>query len=295
VTVPISAWLIVVAWRKLPASGRAPNLPRLPLERLGLLALAVVAVAAAGQLHERLWQVALVLIALALMWFTFHRDHRAVGNLFPRGALDMRTQTGLAYWVVICVSISYATISLFMPLVLQRVHGVTPLFAGGFNMLMSIMWSIGAAAVAGTVGRRQRVSMVIGAAFMAIGAAGLAIGTAEAPTWVVAVFASFVGLGIGANNVILFNWVMSHASKGEETLTASSLPAIRSIGVAFGSALSGVIANSAGLTETADAASVARAVDWVYGFDVIPALLATALTVRLVTASRARAHDSPIR
>ena len=295
VTVPISVWMVVVAWRRLPVSGRAPNLPRLPLERLGLLALAVVAVAAAGQLNERALQLALIAVAVALMWFTFHRDNTSSSHLFPHGALDVRTQTGLAYWVVICVSISYATISLFMPLVLQRVHNVTPLFAGSFNMLLSVMWSVGAVAVAGMTGWRQRAAMVVGAAFMAIGAAGMAIGTAEAPTWVVAVFASFVGLGIGANNVILFNWVMSHASKGEETLTASSLPAIRSIGVAFGSALSGVIANSAGLTETADAASVARAVDWVYGLDVIPALLATALTVRLVTASHARAHDSATR
>ena len=289
-TVPLSAWLVIVAWRRLPPSGRAENLPRLPLERLGLLAISVIAVAAAGQLRVLPIQLALLVGAVALMWFTFHRDNAAPSRLFPRGALDALTQTGMAYWVVICVSLAYTTVTLFMPLVLQRVHGVTPLFAGGFNMLLSVMWSVGATVVAGTTGRYQRAAMVGGAALMTIGAGGLAIGTAEAPIWLIAIFGSLIGLGIGANNVLLYTWIMSHAAKGEETITASSIPAIRSIGVAFGSALSGLIVNSAGLTESADGAIVSYAIDWVYGLDVIATLLTTALTFRLVTASNARAR-----
>ncbi len=296
-TVPLSAWFVVMAWRRLPPSAPAQDLPRLPIERLILLALGVVSVAAVGQVRAVPLQGALILIAVFLIWFTFQRDHNASLRLFPRGALDIFSATGMAYWIVICISIAYATVTLFLPLVLQAVHGAPPLFAGYFNMLLSVMWSVGAFAVAGMTGARHSAAMIVGAAFIAIGVAGLALGGAEAPIWYLAAFATFVGLGIGCNNVLLFTWVMARAAKGEETVAASSLPVMRSLGVAFGSALSGVIANGAGLDRSASAETVTGAIYWIFGFDVIPALITIALTVQLVLTARARsrAHESSTR
>lgn len=294
-TMPLSAWFVVVAWRKLPPSDTARNLPRLPIERLILLALGVVSVAAVGRVESLPLQAVLIVAAVSLIWFTFQRDNDASSRLFPRGALDVFSAAGMAYWIVICISIAYATVTLFLPLVLQAVHGAPPLFAGYFNMLLSIMWSVGAFLVAGMIGVRRDAAMIVGAALTAIGAAGLAIGGAESPIWYLAIFATCVGLGIGANNVLLFTWIMARAAKGEETVAASSLPVMRSLGVAFGSALSGVIANSAGLDRSASAETVTHAIYWIFGFDVIPALITTALTVWLVIAARAHTRNSATR
>jgi hypothetical protein len=82
-------------------------------------------------------------------------------------------------------------------------------------------------------------------------------------------------------NVHMVSKSISVAEKGEENITSSSLATVRSIGVAFGSALSGLVANLAGL-DPASAASVVKAVTWVYIWDLAPIAVALVLMLRFV-------------
>jgi hypothetical protein len=89
-------------------------------------------------------------------------------------------------------------------------------------------------------------------------------------------------------NVHMVSKSISVAEKGEENITSSSLATVRSIGVAFGSAVSGLVANLAGLDPTS-AASVVKAVTWVYIWDLVPIALALVLMLRFVRMLAARA------
>jgi hypothetical protein len=73
---------------------------------------------------------------------------------------------------------------------------------------------------------------------------------------------------------------MSAARTGEESITASSLSTIRSLGMAFGAALAGTVANVAGLQEMATTEAVRTAVTWVYLFNIVPLALAALVVVR---------------
>jgi hypothetical protein len=85
---------------------------------------------------------------------------------------------------------------------------------------------------------------------------------------------------------------MRHARPGEETLTASSIPTIRSLGIAFGAAGAGVIANGAGLTNDLLPADVSRAVLAVLGIGVLAPMGALLLAIRF-TALVARRAATP--
>jgi len=73
---------------------------------------------------------------------------------------------------------------------------------------------------------------------------------------------------------------MGVARPGEESITASSLPTIRALGMAFGTAVASTVGNIAGLQELATPDTVRTAVTSVYLFNVLPLLLAAMVAAR---------------
>jgi hypothetical protein len=96
--------------------------------------------------------------------------------------------------------------------------------------------------------------------------------------------ASFlVGFGTGMHNVHLVARTLGNAPPGEERAIAGALPSIRQLGTAFGAAGAGILANMAGLDTVADAEVVGRAVTFIYGFNVLPLIVAALFMMRFVS------------
>lgn len=286
--VPLMLGFMVVAWRKILDSKRVRSGPAWPLGRLALLAAGVMGLAISGQVEALASRTAYIGAGSALVYLAFRLDSRAKSRLFPTTAIDLRTTTGTAYWILILISITYTAITIFMPLVLQLAHGISLLWIGYYNGIFSVAWSAGSFAAAGLRGERERDALIGGMIVAAGGIALLAIGGATAPLWLMAIAMLVLGLGIGATNVIVFTWAMKYAAKGEESITAAGLPTMRSLGVAFGSAAAGFVANSAGLDEQAINTSIENVVYWVYGLDVLPPLFAAAFATWLAALVRRR-------
>ena len=85
----------------------------------------------------------------------------------------------------------------------------------------------------------------------------------------------------------MVNWTMTAADPGEESVTASSIPTVRSLGIAFGASSAGLIANTAGLGDGISVETVTMAANWVYGVAVVPAALIALLAFRLLWLRRA--------
>jgi predicted MFS family arabinose efflux permease len=90
----------------------------------------------------------------------------------------------------------------------------------------------------------------------------------------------------------LMNWTMSLARKGEETITASSIQTIRSLGIAFGAAGAGIIANHAGLGTGITVETVTRSVTSVQAVAAVAPFAAVFLSALLVTHRRRRDAQS---
>jgi MFS family permease len=283
--VPIgAAFLIGVLW-KIPRSADQATADsralRFPIWRVALLGLGVLCVGTSGQVGSGALRIALIVAAGLIVSYAFARDADAENRLFPSQPLSLSAPVGLAYWGHIFVSMAYIAVSIYLPLVLTVLHGMAPLYVGFANGVMSIGWSIAAAMVTGLHGRRERRVVIAGPICLMIGSTGLALvaQSGGAFAWVM-VCAPLVGVGIGIFHVHMTARVMSAARAGEESITASSLSTIRSLGMAFGAALAGTVANVAGLHEVATAETVRAAVTWVYLFNIVPLTLAVVVAAR---------------
>ena len=86
-----------------------------------------------------------------------------------------------------------------------------------------------------------------GPIFLVVSVAGFlsSIWLGSLPLLLVACF--FLGFGVGVHHVHLGARTMAAAREGEETITASSMSMVRSLGQAIGTATAGMVANMAGL------------------------------------------------
>jgi hypothetical protein len=51
-------------------------------------------------------------------------DRYAVAPLLPSDAFSLRSATGTALWMVLLLSVAYSPLAIYVPLFLQRLHGV---------------------------------------------------------------------------------------------------------------------------------------------------------------------------
>jgi hypothetical protein len=75
---------------------------------------------------------------------------------------------------------------------------------------------------------------------------------------------------------------METAGAGEQRSTAAALTSVRSIGTAFGAAIAGVVATTAGLGDATEPHAVGHAVSAVYTFCWIPFGLAVLFMLRFI-------------
>jgi len=100
------------------------------------------------------------------------------------------------------------------------------------------------------------------------------------------VLTGLIGFGIGGCNLHLVAQTMRIAEPGFESLTASSIPTIRSLGISFGAAIAGLIANTAGLAGGVSIGTVAAAATWVYGATMLAPAVSLLLAIRIIRLRR---------
>jgi MFS family permease len=255
---------------------------RVPFLRFGTLAAGVVCVAAGGSVSGIAPRVFLIAAAVALVGLTFGLDRRAADNLFPRGALSMGAPIGLALWILALHGMTQTSVTLFLPLLLQVVHQVSPVVINFLSIVISMGWTTGTFTVSGWSGKRERLALVSGPVIATSGLACLTAVTLLPGLALMTASAFVMGIGIGVYNVHLVARAMDSVTSGEHRSTAAALTSIRSIGTAFGAAIAGVVANVAGLGNATEPEAVGHAVTAVYMFCCIPFGLAALLMLRFV-------------
>jgi MFS family permease len=283
--VPIVAIFAVLAWTRIPdeapadASARQPGFPVL---RIILLASGVLAASLSGPVDSAWFRGLLIVGALALVALTFRVDDRSPVRMYPSRALSLSSPVGLALMILFTGGMAQTSINLFVPLLLQVVHGVTPLFISFVSIVISGGWTLGTFVVSGWSGKSERIALICGPMLMLGGLAVMAA-TARLPMlWVITIAAFLFGLGVGIHNVHLIARTMARAAKGEERITSSAMPSIRSLGTAFGAAMAGGLSTAAGLGNATDPVAVGRAVTWVYGANLLPLVISVMLMILLV-------------
>lgn len=155
---------------------------RLPVRRLGLLSLAVLGVAYAGNAGSAGWTIlSLVGGIAALLLFVRLDGQSGADRLWPRGALNLRRPTGAALVMVLAMNIAMMGLATYGPLLMDRIHGTEPLVAGYIVAGISIAWTLAAVAVSGQPEGRDRFFIVLGMSLAVASVAGLAYAVPAGP------------------------------------------------------------------------------------------------------------------
>jgi MFS family permease len=275
ITAPVLLPLSLLAWRTLPPGEIQRAAGPVPLLRLALLGIGVLGVAASGQVLSLVLRLVLIGSAAILVGWAFYRDASAANRLFPSQPLSLHTSVGTASWIFLLFGITTSQATVFLPLIVHVLYGVSLLEAGYITALLSMAWTITALYSASLLDRWVRVAVVLGPLVMVSGGVGLAASIAHGPLPLVGLCVSLIGAGIGLCFAHISSWRIAAARSGESILTASSIPTIQSLGIAFGAAIAGLVANTAGLATDLSLATVTAAAAWVYQLGIIaPAVLA---------------------
>jgi MFS family permease len=199
---------------------------------------------------------------------------------------------GTATWIFFLFGVMASQVSVFLPLVVQVLHGVSPLGAGYFSALRSLAWTAAALCSAGLQGRGVRRAILSGPLVLTCGVVGQALVVVNGSLFLLGSFVVLTGVGIGLCFAHISSWSMTAARPGEEERTASCIPMAQSLGIAFGAATAGVVANMAGLAAGVSPFTVAAAATWVYGLSTVAPAVITGLAFRFLWLHRV--HPSPL-
>ncbi|WP_089944167.1 MFS transporter [Candidatus Entotheonella palauensis] len=278
---PVLLLLSMLAWSTLPPMPRQGMGERLPLLRLLLLGTGVLAVGWSGQVASLEWRLVLLAVACLFVGSTFQLDRQIVNRLFPSRPLSLQTQVGTGYWIFFLYGMTTSQITVFMPLAIQVLYGVSLLRAGYFTAILSIAWTVTALLSASLQDRRVHLVVLLGPVVMTCGVAGVAAFAVPGPLGGLSLALFWVGGGIGLCFAHISSWTMAAAQPGEQALTASSIPMIQSLGIAFGAAIAGLVANAAGIAEGISPATVAAAATWVSRVGIVAPACIIILALRL--------------
>ncbi len=276
--------------RVLPAPGTAPppiGAGRFPSRRLALLAGAALAISGASVVPSLWVNAAGLAVALLLLVAMVRLERAATVRLLPSDALRPATPLGAVYLTMGLVTVGTNAI-VFVPLLLQVLHGLSPLGAGYLTVLQALGWTVGSLLSAGSNPGRAARAMVLGPAAMTVGLALLAwrmpVASAGEPLAMatIGLMLATVGMGVGFAWPHLLTRAMTVANEAERSLASSSISTVQLVTSAFASALAGVVANLGGITDPGGPAGASNAALWLFGVFALGPLAAASAAALLI-------------
>jgi len=271
-----------LAWGVLPRADRHHvRAVRVPFGRLALICVSVLCIGSIANTRSSIARAALFVGAVTSAAVMLRLDGRASTRLFPTGMLSLRTRIGKAFYMVFLLGASTTPGGVYVPLLVQLLHDVTPAGSGYLYAVQSLSWTTGTLLSARVSPARARTVIMLGPMLTAAGFAGLFFTIGSGPVVAIAASLVLVGVGIGTCWAHIGTAILASARADEGALTASMIPSTQLFAVALGAALSGVIANSAGLAAGASRPAAALAGAWLFGSFVAAPLGAFVIASRL--------------
>lgn len=268
VLIPCAFFVGVTALAVLPKKEKNGS----PVEGLPTLQIcfliAIVFVISVGSIEVTITKAAIsISIAVLLGWFLVHTERHAKERLLPLGALSLMNPLGAHY---LCIGLLLIGMQpeIFVPYLLQILHGQSPLWAGYIGALMAFGWTAGSMISASWTGDRAQRTIVMGPLF---GLAGLLLQAVFLPLssegeWQalapISIGLIFVGFGIGVTWPHIVTRIYERAPEGEQALAAGGVTTMQLFATALGAALGGMVVNLAGINDSEGISGASSAALW---------------------------------
>lgn len=254
--------------------------------QLVLLSAAVLAVSAGSLSTDHLWNVAGIGAAAVLTLLIGVIERNAKARLLPRGSFSLSAPLGVVYLMIAMLMMGMQP-EIFVPYLLQTLHGQTPLWAGYLAALMAIGWTVASSLSARWQGKGGNSLILTGPILVLIGLAlfGLFMPVEGQGAWTVlapiCVGLVLVGFGIGFAWPGLVTRVYQNAPENEQDLASGGMTTVQLFAIALGTAIAGMVANVAGVAEPGGVAGAQRTALWLAGIFALTPVIGILLALRI--------------
>jgi MFS family permease len=280
ILIPLALIMAMTAPRLLPPGEDDRENQPVPLIQIASIMIGILAVSFAGTVDTQFQRWILLTIGGCSLTALIISERRLSARLLPRHATSIRHPLGLAY-IAMSGLIVVLNADIYVPYLLQTLHATTPIVAGYIVALTATGWTAAGLLTASWQGRRAKLAIRFGPAVMFASTLALAFTIsrhdpdAEISILVlICLFLFGMGIGIGLGWAHLVSIALTGAEAGEEDKASGAINLVQSLAAAFGSALAGVIANSAGLVTPGGVEGGIKAAFTLYGLISIAALVA---------------------
>lgn len=256
---------------------------RIPIVRLAILASAILLVSLAGADYDPVVSPLLILLGgVALIMFVF-RDRAALSSrILPKDVTNLNHPIGNGVLTIFLLCLCIMSFLAYGPTILIKLYGLSPFHAGLVVMVESLAWSFSAIFFAGTAERNEPVLIRTGSALIVVGLIAIALTLPNAPLWLIIIAALIGNAGFGMMWGFIIKRIINSASGEEKTRTSALLPMTLQSGFALGAALSGIIANGLGLSETMSNDGIRQVAFWLFAGFIPVALMGNLFAWRFV-------------
>ena len=221
---------------------------KFPVIRLGWLCAGIALIAWSGQDVSLVRTSVLGLSGLfCLVVFLRLDSQREHTRLLPRRALSFYDPVGSALIVILCFAAATIGLSLYGPLLITRLHGVSALTVGMIMAAEAVTWNLVAIAVSGRPERDDKLLICLGMATVSTSIVGFVLFIASGPIWLITVCAIMQGAGFGLSWTFVLRRATLIAPESENARVAGAIPTLQRVGYALGAAYLAIFANGAGL------------------------------------------------
>jgi MFS family permease len=249
--------------------------PRMPVLRLVVFALAVLAIASAGidvtWLRASLFCLTGAGLLAVFLWLDHRGLDRGGGNnrLFPRQVAMPRHPLGAGFAVIFVSATATIAFTVYSPVLLTSLAGANPLLCGYMIAIESISWTVATLIISSLHRVNQRWLIRCGSAGLTIAVAGLALTMPlQDGSWTsLALLLPFIileGAGFGMCYPFIQRRIVAAADEPERGRASAGVPTVQMIGYAIGAAASGIIANAAGFAEGVSRDAALHVGFWVF-------------------------------
>lgn len=283
--VVIAVLLLILTENILPKKGSSnPSHQKLPLVQLLLLTLATLSISVGSITDLLSANIAGILFAAVLFGCLLWIEKKSANRLLPTGAYRITTALGATYLVIALLSIATA-VEIYIPYFMQVIHGFSPLASGYLTVVIAFGWSFASISFSGFPKEKAKTLVTLGPITVLVGMIGFAIlmpltQSNQGIYFILMCICLFsIGIGVGMGWPHLLTKVLTSSAKGEEEKASASITTVQLLSTAVGTALTGLVVNSAGIIKPGGLQGAQQASLWLFALFALMPLCAVFIQV----------------
>lgn len=235
-----------------------------PVLRLALIGAGALVIGATGKGWGAVFEAGLIAFAAVLLLVAIAWERRTAEPIFPRDMFRPTTELGAGVAYAFFVSFGTVATAVYGPYFLTALHGVPPLVTGYVVTAQSVFWTLAAILFSGLTLERARLAIIAGPALTFLGCLATSMFLPAGPLALAVGAIMLLGFGIGTAWGHVAKRIFDAAGEADRDRVTSVIPTTQSLGMAFGSAAAGIVADRTGLAGTPPPEVMAEAARWVY-------------------------------